>query len=176
MLGAGDSEDALCPASPSADSCAGADPEPDVVSRRRLPRIGIPDTEPARLVVTEIRRASRWKFWEEMRLRLVSVSGSGVPVRSGVDTPFANVIPGACAVEGAFCDAVSSDVLLGKATGAESDVGKATGVPWAVSLAGPTSDEGLVVGASSTWVPATTGADPSGDSRSWGLVCSETVS
>ena len=62
MLGAGDSEDTLGPASLSVDSCPGVDAEADVESRRKLPRIGIPDTEPARLVVTEIRRASRWKF------------------------------------------------------------------------------------------------------------------
>ena len=78
MLGAGDSEDALSPASPSVDSCAGVEPEPDVASRRRLPRIGMPDTEPVRLVVRSIRRVRRWKFWEEMRVRLVSDSGSGV--------------------------------------------------------------------------------------------------
>ena len=152
MLGAGDSEDTLGPASPSVDSCACVDPEPDVASRRRLPRIGMP--EPARFVVTESRRARRWKFWEEMRLRLVSDSGSGVPVRSGVDTPCANVIPGVCVVEGAFCDAVSSDVLVGKAIGAESDVGKTTGLALegAASLTGPPpkSDERLVMAASST--------------------------
>jgi len=97
MLGAGDSEAGLVPASLSVavDSCAGADAETDVESRRRLPRIGMPDTEPARRVVMEIRRASRWKFWDEMRLRFVSESGSGVPVRSGVDTSGANVMPGA---------------------------------------------------------------------------------
>lgn len=129
MLGAGDSEDALGPESPSVDSCvAGADAEPDVASRRMLPRIGIPDPEPGRLVVSDIRRASRWKFWVEMRLRLVSESGSGVPARSGVDTPCANVMPGVCVVEGAFWDADSSLVLLGKAVGTESDVGKATGL------------------------------------------------
>src|SRR6267154_1797705 len=154
MLGAGDSEDTLGPASPSVDSCACVDPEPDVASRRRLPRIGMPDTEPARFVVTESRRARRWKFWEEIRLRLVSVSGSGVPVRSGVDTPCANVIPGVCVVEGAFCDAASSEVLVGKAIGGESDVGKATGLALerAASLTGPPpkSDERLVVAASST--------------------------
>jgi hypothetical protein len=152
ILGAGDSEDTLGPASPSA--CAGVDPEPDVASRRRLPKIGMPDMEPARFVVTEIRRARRWKFWEEIRLRLDSDSGSGVPARSGVDTPCANVIPGVCVVEGAFCDAVSSDVLVGKAIGAESDVGKVTGLALegAASLTGPTpkSDERLVVAASST--------------------------
>jgi hypothetical protein len=118
MLGAGDSEDALGPVSLSVDSCvAGADAEPDVASRRRLPRIGIPDPEPARFVVRDIRRASRWKFWVEMRLRLVSESGSGVPARSGVDAPCANVMPGVWVVEGAFCDADSSLVLLGKAVG-----------------------------------------------------------
>ena len=107
--------------------------------RRRLPRIGMPDTEPAGLLVTE------------MRFRLVSNSGSGVPVRSGVDTPCTDVIPRVCVMEGAFCDAVSSDVLVGKAIGAESDVGKATGL----TLEGaesppPKPDERLVVAASST--------------------------
>jgi hypothetical protein len=45
--------------------------------------------------------------------RLVSDSGSKVPVSPGVDTPCANVIPGVCvveALEGAFCDAVSLDI------------------------------------------------------------------
>jgi hypothetical protein len=60
-LGAGDSEDALG-ASLSVDACAGADEDAAVESRRRLPRIGMPDTEPARRVVKEIRRARRWKF------------------------------------------------------------------------------------------------------------------
>ena len=63
-----------------------------------------------------------------MRLRFVSDSGSGVPVRSGVPTSCANVIPGVWATDGSFCDAASSDVLPGKATGPESDVGKATGL------------------------------------------------
>lgn len=61
MLGAGDSEDGLG-ASVSVDACADPDAEADVASRRRLPRIGMFDMEPARRVVTEIRRASRWKF------------------------------------------------------------------------------------------------------------------
>jgi hypothetical protein len=155
MLGAGDSEDAWGPASPSVDPCAAVDLEPDVAWRRKLPRIGMPDTEPARFVVTEFRRARRWKFWENMRLRLASYSGSGVPVRSGVDTPCANVIiPGVCVVKGAFCDAVSSGELVGKAIGAESDVGKATGLALegAPSLTGPPpkSGERSVVAASST--------------------------
>src|SRR6267142_5077440 len=159
MLAAGDSEDALAPSLSCA--CAGADEDADgVASRRKLPRIGIPDTEPARRVVTEIFRASRWKFCEEIRLRFVSDSGSGVPVRSGVPTSRANVIPGAWVTEGAFCDAASSDVP-GKATGAESDVGKATGLAWggAESLVRSPPEPG----GASTWVPATAAAADSSD-------------
>jgi hypothetical protein len=68
---AGDSGDDLA-ASLSVDTCAcpGADEDADrVSSRRKLPRIGMPDAEPARRVLTEIFRASHWKFCEEMRLR-----------------------------------------------------------------------------------------------------------
>ena len=64
----------------------------------------MPDMEPACFVVTESCRARRWKFWKEMHLHLVSDLGFGVPVRSGVDMPCANIIPGVCVVEGAFCD------------------------------------------------------------------------
>jgi hypothetical protein len=127
ILAAGDSEDALGPSlSVEACACACVDVDADVASRRRLPRIGMPDTEPARRVPMEILRASRWKFCEEIRLRFDSESGSGVPERSGVPTSCAKVIPGAWVTEGSFCDAASSDVLPGKAMGAESDVGKAT--------------------------------------------------
>jgi hypothetical protein len=56
MHSAGDSEDVLDPASSSVDSCAGVEPEPNFALRRRLARIGMPDTEPARFVVTESRR------------------------------------------------------------------------------------------------------------------------
>ena len=140
LLGAGDSEDASAPASLSVDACVGADDEADVVLRRRLPRIGIwrPDKEPARRVIIEIRRASRWKFRDEMRLRFVSDSGSGVALRSGVPTSGANTTHGV--VEGAFCDADLSDVLPGKATRAASEVGRATGLTWGgvVSLTGTT--------------------------------------
>lgn len=54
--------------------------------------------DPLRRVVREIRRARRWKFWEEMRLRLGSLSGSGVPVRDGgelTDAPKVTAGPGA---------------------------------------------------------------------------------
>jgi hypothetical protein len=142
ILAAGDSEATMGPASLSVDACAGVDVEADDVSRRRLPKMGMPDMEPARRVVTEIRRASRWKFCDEIRLRFGSASGSGVPVRSGVPTSGANVMPGVCAVEGAFCDAASSDDVPGKVIGAESDVGKATGVASLV--------EGNAIGVSST--------------------------
>ena len=53
----------------------------------RLPRPGmdgmIEEVDPWRLVVKESLRARRWKFWDEIRLRLGSFSGSGVPVRDG---------------------------------------------------------------------------------------------
>ena len=59
---------------------------------------GIIDVEdPVRRVVREIRRARRWKFWEEIRLRLGSLSGSGVPVRDGgelTDAPKVTAGPG----------------------------------------------------------------------------------
>src|SRR6266404_8373363 len=146
ILVAGDCETALAPpSSVDVDTCAGADPEAaDDPSRRRLPKMGMPDMEPARRVVTEMRRASRWKFCDEIRLRFGSASGSGVPVRSGVPTSGANVMPGFCAVEGAFCDAASSDDVTGKAIGAESDVGKATGLTFEAtsSPTAPSLDEG----------------------------------
>ena len=52
----------------------------------------MPDKEPARFVIAENRRARRWKFWEEMRLCLTSNLESGVPVRSGVGTPYSFAI------------------------------------------------------------------------------------
>ena len=55
--------------------------------------------------------------------------GVRVPVRSEVDTPCASVVRGVCVVEGAFCDAVSSDVLVGKAIGAESSRMRASSEP-----------------------------------------------
>src|SRR6266571_1528595 len=108
ILAAGDCEATLGPGSLSVDACAGVDVEAEDVSRRRLPKMGMPDMEPARRVVTEMRRASRWKFCDEIRLRFGSASGSGEPVRSGVPTSGAKVMPGVWAVEGVFCDAASS--------------------------------------------------------------------
>ena len=54
---------------------------------RMNPGIGMEDADPWRLVVIEMRRASRWKFCEEIRFRLGSDSGSGVPLRGGVLIP-----------------------------------------------------------------------------------------
>ena len=69
-------------------------------------------------------------------------------MRSGVNTPCANVIPGD--IENAFGNAVSSDVLVGKAIGAELDVGKVMG-PVLEGLASLTpKSERLVVVVSST--------------------------
>ena len=152
ILAAGDCETTEGPASLSVEAGAGADDTE--VSRRRLPRIGMFEMEPARRVPTERRRASRWKFCDEIRLRFGSASGSGVPLRSGVPTSGANVMPGAWAVEGAFCDAASSDdVPVGNAIGAASDVGKAKGLGVA-SLPEASLVEGNAIRVSSTCVPA----------------------
>ena len=63
------------------------------------------DTEPCRLVVSEILRAKRWKFCEDILLRLGSESGSGVPVREGGEFKFdLNVTAGAW-----DCDGVLSE-------------------------------------------------------------------
>jgi len=55
MPGSGDSEVAVATTSLSVDAYAGADAdaEADELSRQRLPKIGMPDIEPARRVVLQ---------------------------------------------------------------------------------------------------------------------------
>lgn len=74
-----------------------------------------PEPEPERRVVSEILRANRWKFWDDIRFRLGSASGSGDVV--GDVNAGSNVTPGAAP------DAVAS----GSATEASSATGNTKG-------------------------------------------------
>jgi len=67
-----------------------------VVSRRnKLGKFGmIDDEDPSLRALIEILRASLWKFWVEMPLRLGSESTSGVPERGDDCTLASNVTPG----------------------------------------------------------------------------------
>jgi len=74
------------------------------------------DVDPWRRVVSEILRARRWKFWEEILFRFGSASGSGEVV--GETKLGSNVTPGVCTDAG---------LPVSCAVGVSSEVGNVMG-------------------------------------------------
>lgn len=110
------------------------------------------DEELCLRVVRDIFRARRWKFWEDMRFLLGSLSGSGVPVRDGGEFTLAPKVtagigPGrATGSSLQMTGGLASE--LGKVIGFEMGVGagRVTGSSLRMT-GGLTSELGKVIGA-----------------------------
>ena len=89
------------------------------------------DEELCLRVVREILLARRWKFWEDIRFLLGSLSGSGVPVRDGGVFTLAPKVTagiGAGRVTGSSLRMTGGLISeIGKVIGAEMGVGDCTG-------------------------------------------------